>query len=155
MVVRPPGAAWHGPAASESERRGLRLELEGGYGSEVFPELGRGVWLGPVARLRITIDEPGRLRLRIAAPRPTPADPRLVVGGKVVAGPFVVDHRETTIGVRVDDEAVARGYLDFEVVSESYRPTSDGGADTRKLGVVLLGLEFEPDQPSGGWWNVR
>ncbi len=72
VVVRPPGSAWGGSAATESERGGLRLELEGGYGGERFGELGRGVWLGPAARFRIAVDDEGRLTLRLAA---APADP--------------------------------------------------------------------------------
>ena len=71
VVVRPRGAVWGGPAASESERQSLRLELEGGYDAEVFGELGRGVWLAPDARLRLAVDESGMLRV---PSRRAPAD---------------------------------------------------------------------------------
>jgi hypothetical protein len=153
VVVRPPGSAWGGSAATESERGGLRLELEGGYGGERFGELGRGVWLGPAARFRIAVDDEGRLTLRLAAPRPTPANPRVVVGGEVITGPLAMDQREAVAEIRVDEVAVGAGFIEFDLISDAYRPASDGGADTRELGVVLLGVEFEPDYPSEGWWN--
>jgi hypothetical protein len=154
VVVRPPGAAWAGSAATEGDRRGLRLELEGGYGAEVFAELGRGVWLGPEARLRLDVDEPGTVEIRIAAPRPTAANPRLVADGAVVAGPIAVDHRAAVLKIPVDDAAVERGAIEFSIESDPYQPAaSGGGADTRELGVVLLGLGFKPEHPTKGWWN--
>jgi len=154
VVVRPPGAAWTGLAATEGDRRGLRLELEGGYGAEVFADLGRGVWLGPEARLRLDIDEPGTVEIRIAAPRPTAASPRLVVDGLVVAGPIAVDHRATALTIPVDASAVTRGFVEFDLVSNPYQPNIHGTSDdTRSLGVVLLGLAFQPENPTEGWWN--
>jgi hypothetical protein len=154
VVVRPPGAAWSGSAATEGERRGLRLELEGGYGAEHFPELGRGVWVGPEAGFRVEVDEPGRLVLRLAAPRPTAALPIVVVDGAVVAGPLDLDHRPTTVEISVDEAAVERGVMEFTLVSEAFQPSSNGrGADSRELGVVLLDLAFQPENPTEGWWN--
>ena len=155
VVVRPPGAEWTGLAATEGDRRGLRLELEGGFGAEVFADLGRGVWLGPEARLRLDVDEPGTVEVRIAAPRPTAANPRLMVDGLVVAGPFAVDHRATALAIPVDASAVTRGFVEFDLVSDPYQPSAEGaGDDTRELGVVLLGLAFQPAAPSNGWWNA-
>lgn len=153
VVVRPPGAGWRGSVATAAERAGLRLELEGVFDGEVFPELGRGAWLGPEASFRLTVDEPGIVRVGIAAPRPTPARPSVLVGGEVVGGPLEVDHRPITVAVMVDEDDVERGFVDFEVVSEAYLPAGSGGDDSRELGVVLLGLEFEPKDPSAGWWN--
>ncbi len=154
VVVRPPGAVWRGSAASESERQSLRLELDGGYGAEVFPDLGRGVWLGPEARIRLEVDEPGTLEIRIAAPRPTRANPRLVVDGAVVVGPVAVDHRVAELSILVDAAAAERGVIEFDLVSDPYQPAAAGaGADTRQLGVVLLGVEFIPEHPTEGWWN--
>jgi hypothetical protein len=154
VVVRPPGSAWGGSAATESERGGLRLELEGGYGGETFGELGRGVWLGPTARLRITVDEEGRLLLRLAAPRSTAANPQIVLDGVVAAGPIAIDRREVTAEIRVGEDAVGAGFIEFEVLSEPYQPSvHGGGSDDRELGVVLLGVEFQPENPTEGWWN--
>jgi hypothetical protein len=155
VKVQPPGSVWRGCAATESERRGLRLELQGGYGAETFGELGRGVWLGPEARLRMVFDEPGRLLLRLAAPRPTPANPRVVVRGEVVAGPLGMSQRETLVEIPVDAAAVAVGAVELSIVSDAYRPSAAGGSDTRELGVVLLAVGFEPDSPTDGWWNTR
>ena len=155
-MVRPPGAVWGGPAASESERESLRLELEGGYDAETFDELGRGVWLGAVARFRIAVDEPGRLFLLIAAPRPTAADPRIVLGGEVIAGPLEIDHRQTMVVVPVDAPAAEAGFIEFDLRSDPYQPSAHGGgSDDRELGVVLLGVDFLPESPTEGWWNVR
>jgi hypothetical protein len=154
VIVRPPGAAWGGAAATESDREGLRLELEGAYDSERFPELGRGVWLGPEARLRVAVDEPGRLALRLAAPRPTAANPRILVDEIVVAGPRAIDHRPVAMVVSVDDAAAASGSIELVISSVPYQPSeAGGGTDTRELGVVLLGVDFEPASPSRGWWN--
>ena len=154
VVVRPPGARWEGCAATAAERSGLGLELDGAHEPELFPDLGRGVWVRPDARFRVRIEEPGAIGLTIAAPRPTPADPRLVVGGDVVAGPLAVDHRDTVLTIPVDGDAVARGAIEFDLVSEPYLPAATGSADTRELGVVLLGVEFEPAEPTEGWWNA-
>jgi hypothetical protein len=155
VVVRPPGSRWHGSAATPSERAGLGLELDGAYDAEVFADLGRGVWLAPSARFRLTVDEPGTVTLRLAAPRPTPAAPRVVRDGTVVAGPVDVDEGGCTVAIEVDDDAVERGVLEFELVSEPYLPAAAGSPDARELGVVLRGLEFEPVRPSDGWWNRR
>jgi hypothetical protein len=156
VAVRPPGAPWGGAAAAESERAGLGLELVGCYGAEVFGELGRGVWLAPEARLRIAVDEPGKILLRLAAPRPTPANPRIVVAGGAVSGPLAVDHRGTTVEVPVDQAGVAAGVVELEILSDGYQPAVVGdGADSRELGVALLGVRFEPAVPTAGWWNVR
>ena len=155
VVVRPPGSAWAGSAATESERAGLQLELDGGYGAETFGELGRGVWLEPESRLKIVVDEPGRVVLRLAAPRPTAADPRIVIDNEMVAGPVAMDHREAEVSIPVDEAAVERGVIEFDLVSDAYRPSAEGGTDTRELGVVLLEVGFEPAELSAGWWNER
>jgi len=77
-----------------------------------------------------------------------------VVGGDVVAGPLAVDHRDTVLTIPVDGDAVARGVIEFDLVSEPYLPAATGSADTRELGVVLLRVEFEPAEPTEGWWNA-
>jgi len=154
VVVRPPGSAWGGSAATESERGSLRLELDGGYGGESFGDLGRGVWLGPTARLRIVVEEEGLLLLRLAAPRPTPAKPRIVLGGEVISGPLAIEQREVIAEIRIEPDAVGAGFVEFDVLSDPYRPSAHGGrVDDRVLGVVLLGVEFQPENPSEGWWN--
>jgi hypothetical protein len=155
VVVRPPGAPWRGDVATAAERAGLRLEIEGAHDAELFPGLGRGVWLRPEARLRLVVDEPGTVTLRLAAPRPAPARPRVVRDGAVVAGPLAVDHRAAAVAIPVDAAAVERGRLELELISEAYRPGAAGGDDPRELGVVLLGVAFEPDRPSDGWWRPK
>jgi len=153
VVVRPTGSKWGGPAATRSQREGLRLELDGAYDVEDFAALGRGVWLKPEARFRIAVDEAGRIVLRLAAPRPTPAKPQVLADGVVIAGPVAVDHRATTLVFSVDASDVATGSLEFVVESEAYQPSATGtGTDNRRLGVVLLGLEFEPAAENHGWW---
>jgi hypothetical protein len=101
----------------------------------------------------LTVDEPGRLILELAAPRPTPARPRAMVEGVELAALDELDHRPGSLTVAVDDNAAAAGFVELELVSEPYRPAADGHDDPRELGVVLLGLEFEPIRPSNGWWN--
>jgi hypothetical protein len=153
VVVRPSGARWEGSAATPSERSGLGLELDGAYDPEVFPDLGRGVWLAPETGMRFRVDERGAIILHLAAPRPTPARPRIERDGVVVSGAVEAEHGESTIGFAVDQEAVDRGFVEFDLVSDPYLPAATGSEDTRELGVVLLGAEFEPADPTEGWWN--
>ncbi len=153
VVVRPPGAAFGGPAATENDRFKLRLEVEGKYEPESFGELGRGVWLDFEASLRISIDEPGRLVLQLAAPRPTPALPQISVDGRLAAGPVELTAGINRIAINVVEHEIADGVLEIGVMSEPFVPAESGhGTDTRRLGVVLLGLDFEPANPTSGWW---
>jgi hypothetical protein len=153
VVVRPPGAAWGGPVASGFDRERLRLVVDGHHGPEALGDLGRAVWLEPSARLRLVVDEPGAVTLELAGPRPTPALPRVLVGGVEVAALPELGHRPLRIAVPVGEDELSAGFIELEIVSEPYRPAEAGGDDFRTLGVVLLGLDFEPAEPSPGWWN--
>ena len=107
----------------------------------------------PEARFRIAVERAGRIVLRLAAPRPTPAKPRVVADGVVIAGPVTVDHRSTTLDFSVDASDVATGSQEFVVESEAYQPSAAGtGTDNRRHGVVLLGLDFDPAAENHGWW---
>ena len=153
VVVRPPGSGFGGRVATEHDRWRLRLEVEGGYGPEIFGELGRGVWLEPEARLRIAIDEPGRLVLRLASPRPTPANPRIRIEGRDI---FIQGDTTPQFSVPVDvsSDDIADGMVEIQIASDVFIPADTGAsADIRRLGVVLLGLDFEPANPTTGWWT--
>ena len=54
--------------------------------------------------------------------------------------------------IRVEADAVGAGFVEFDVLSDPYRPSAHGGGnDDRELGVVLLGVEFQPEiQPRVG-----
>ncbi len=154
VVVRPPGAAFGGPAATENDRFKLRLEIEGAYQPESFEDLGRGVWLAPEARLRLALDEPGELVLRLASPRPTPAN--LLIRRKSLDVGFAgeLTPEESLVSMFIDSAEIADGGADIGLLSDAYIPSESGnGADTRRLGVVLLGLNFEPASPTSGWWT--
>jgi hypothetical protein len=154
VAVRPRGAPVAGPVATEADRQLLRLEVDGCYGAEDFDDAGSGVWLQPEARLRFTVDEPGRIVLLIAAPRQTPARPRFVVEGGSRVGPLELAPGGNRISIDVGARQVADGIVELELFSEAFIPSEAGvGADSRRLGVVLLGLEFEPAEPSRGWWS--
>ncbi len=156
VVVRPPGAAFAGPAATVDDRWRLRLEVDGSFPPEDFGELGPGVWLEPEARLRLALDEPGRLILHLAAPRPTPARPRLTVEGRRGAGPIELIAGINRITIDVGDGDIADGALELGMTSEPFVPAEAGdGNDSRRLGVVLLGLDFQPAAPTGGWWSEK
>ncbi|MEE4270314.1 MAG: hypothetical protein V2I67_01485 [Thermoanaerobaculales bacterium] len=151
VVVRPPGSVWGGSVV-DAER--LRLELGGAFPVEDLGGLGPGAWLRPRATLGLLVNEPGLLHLRLASPRPTPARPTVVVENGAVVGPVDVGHRGSVVTVRVDEDAVEDKVVELELVSDPYHPWAEGSPDTRELGIVLLGLEFEPARPTEGWWSV-
>jgi hypothetical protein len=156
VEVRPPGSAFSGPAATDHDRWRLRLEVEGAYPPEDFGALGRGVWLDAEARLRLAMDEPGQLTLRLASPRPTPANLRFGLAGLEVGFAGELTAGESLVSMFIDPAHLTDGSAVIEVLSDAYVPSKGGDStDTRSLGVVLLGLSFEPQHPSKGWWSVE
>jgi len=155
VVVRPPGAAFGGPIATPIDRFKLRLEIEGAHQPESFGELGGGVWLEPEARLRLALDEPGQLVLRLASPRPTRANLRIGRKGLEVGFAGELTPGESLVSMYIDSAEVADGGADIGLLSDAYIPSESGnGADSRRLGVVLLELEFQPENPTMGWWDA-
>ena len=138
-----PAGPWTGPVAHPWQREAIKVELEGAYSAEEFAGAGEGVWLGPRAVLRAPAGE-GRLRLRLWAPRPTPARTTIFVAGRCAAGPLDIGRQPAffdieVLGVEADGE-----WLEVEIVSDPYTPARNGGADRRELGVVLSDIAFEP-----------
>ena len=138
-----PGGAWAGPVAHPWQREAIKVELEGAWDGESFADNGDGVWLGPRAILRVPAGE-GRLRLRLWAPRPTPARTVLLVAGRRVAGPLDIGPQPGFFDLEVLESDVEGGRVKIEIVSNPYSPASDGGADSRTLGVVLSEVAFVP-----------
>ena len=138
-----PGGAWAGPVAYTWQREAIRVGLEGAYEGESFADHGDGAWLGPRAILRAPAVE-GRLRLRLWAPRPTPTHTMLFVTGRRVAGPLDVGPQPGFFDLEVLNSDVEGGRVEVEIVSDPYSPVSDGGADSRTLGVVLSEVAFVP-----------
>ncbi len=143
VIVRPPGVPFGGPAASAEDRWRLRLEIDGSYEPEDFGALGRGTWLEPEAHLRLSLAEPGRLTILLAAPRPTPPRLRVTLPGRDVANPLEIGQASTPVTIDVAAAELEGGVVDIEVISDPFIPSESGtGDDSRRLGVVLLGLEF-------------
>ena len=138
-----PAGPWKGSVAHPWQREAIKVELDGAYGAEEFAEAGEGVWLGPRAVLRAPAGE-GRLRLRLWAPRPTPARTTILVAGRRATGPLDIGPAPAFFGVEVLAGETEGGRVEVEIVSDPYTPASDGGADRRELGVVLSEIEFEP-----------
>jgi hypothetical protein len=134
---------WGGPVVHPWQRDALRIEVEGVYDGESFPDVGEGTWLKPRAVVRIPALR-GQLRLRLWAPRPTPPRTVIRVGGQRVAGPFEIGTRPGIFEVEIPLGVLPGGQLEIEIVSESYRPADAGSGDQRRLGVVLSHLEFVP-----------
>jgi len=138
-----PGGAWAGPVAHPWQRDAVKVELEGAWDGESFADNGDGVWLGPRAILRVPAGD-GRLRLRLWAPRPTPAHTVLFVAGRRVAGPLDISPQPRFFDLEVLESDVEGGRVEVEIASDPYSPASDGGVDSRTLGVVLSEVAFEP-----------
>jgi hypothetical protein len=154
VVVRPPGAPFAGAVATAVGRAALRLEIDGSYPTESFGKIGHGVWLFPEASLRLKLSEAGRLVLRISAPRSTPAHPQIFVDGDAATDRLVLEPGINRISVELSEEEVSDGLVELEILSDPFIPSENGAStDSRRLGVVLLGLEFQPAQASSGWWS--
>jgi hypothetical protein len=138
-----PSGAWAGPVTHPWQRDAVMVELEGAYDAEDFAEKGEGVWLGPRAVLRAPAGE-GRLRLRLWAPRPTPAQTVLFVAGRRAAGPLDIELQPEFFDLELSGSDVEGGRVEVEIVSDAYQPAAEGSADSRVLGVVLSDVEFEP-----------
>lgn len=154
-VVRPPGAAYGGPAVTQGQRERLRVAVDGAYGPEQFGKKGAGAWLPPEARLRLRVEEPGTLTVSLRSPRPT--DPRLAVGvdGRPVNAAVDFSRGDAEVVVVLDDEDTADGLAEITFSSEAYVPSEMGrGSDTRVLGVVLTSVWFQPAEPGPMcWWD--
>jgi len=147
MRAMSPGGAWAGPVAHPWQRDAINVELEGAWDGESFTDNGDGVWLGSRAILRAPAGE-GRLRLRLWAPRPTPAITVLFVAGRRVAGPLDISLQPEFFDLDVLESDIEGGRVEIEIVSDAYQPAADGSADSRILGVVLSDVEFEPSNGS-------
>ena len=139
-----PTGGWAGPVSHGWQRAALRIEIEGVHDGERFPGVDEGVWLWPRAVMRVPATS-GRLRFRLWAPRPTPPRTRIRVAGRLAAGPLEIRSQPAIFDVVVLPGEATDGRLEVEILSEAYRPADDGTADSRELGVVISGLEFEPD----------
>ena len=139
------------------EATAAQVNLEGGY-SGLTP---RG-FRGQVQRLAATAGiAPGQLILGgdHIGPHPwrqagagTAMDKAAQLAAACARAGYQKLHLDTAAPCRGDPLA-ADGTLELDIVSEPYRPTESGSEDSRTLGVVLLGLDFEPEEPTDGWWN--
>jgi len=136
--------SWASAISHPWQRQAMRIELEGAYDAEHFPGDGEGVWLRPRAVLRLAA-KAGRLRLRLWAPRPTPAETVIRIAGRHAAGPLDIGPSPADYEFEVLPDDVIDGRLEVEIRSDVYRPAEDGTADSRELGVVLSRVGFQPD----------
>ena len=149
-----PGVPWGGRITSASERERLHIGLDGGYPVERFPGAGPGIWLEPRARLTLRAG-PGRVRLRLWAPRPTPAGTRIAVAGTTVVGPLAVGAEPMLVDVTVPADAAGDGIVSVELASAPFVPAAAGGSsDSRALGVVLSHLWYLPSPTSRPAWAL-
>lgn len=132
-----------------ADGKGLKAvsgRLEGTWQPEQFP-FGRGVWTRPEARLWLPIGE-GRLRLLLAAPRPTPAHLEILTRSQRLAGPLDPGPEPAWIEVQLPPHDAATGGLELELRVTPYSPARAGhGRDSRELGVVLIAAEYRPAHP--------
>jgi hypothetical protein len=138
-----PTGGWAGPVSSRWQRDSLGIAVEGFHDAERFPGVGEGVWLEPRAVVRIPAAS-GVLRLRLWAPRPTPPRTMIRLAGRLAAGPLEIGPRPEIFDVEISARDLIGGHLEIEITSDPYRPSGDGSADSRELGVVLSRIEFQP-----------
>jgi hypothetical protein len=139
-----PGVAWGGPAASDRERARLDIAVDGAYGPETIPGLGRGCWLRPHAELRVPAGA-GTLALAVAAPRPQPARVTISVGNRAVVGPLQVGGGTLSVLVPIRAGDWPPDGVPIRIDGDDYNPAREGtGTDSRDLGVFLLSIHFRP-----------
>jgi hypothetical protein len=143
LAARDPSRPWSVSPAWPWSREAIGLQLEGAYEGEVFDGGVEGIWLSELARLRFE-GGGGRLLLELSAPRPTPPRTVISINGKVVAGPLEIGRFPAPIVLEVPMPAAGDAGLEVELRSAPYRPSDDGSADRRSLGVVLSRVLFEP-----------
>ena len=138
-----PRVPWGGPVASDRDRARLRIEIEGAYGPERLAGIGRGCWLRPGSRLRLPAGE-GTVTLLLSAPRATPPEAVVRVGGTVLASRLELISRPRAVAVDVRPAPGVRN-TDLVIDAVPFVPAREGaGGDTRELGVFLLEVHYEP-----------
>lgn len=143
-----PGVAWGGAVGSGHERSRLLVAVDGAYGPETIPGLGRGCWLRPHAELRVPAGA-GTLVLALAAPRPQPARITISVGNRAVVGPLHVGGATLSVLVPISAGDWPPDGVPIRIDGDDYNPAREGtGTDRRDLGVFLLSVHFRPS-PAG------
>ncbi len=155
VVVRPPGGVFFGPVVQDQDRKKMRLRVDGRYPAEVFAGGREGFWLNAQARLYFVVDEPGRLVLKVSAPRPTPTRTQVMTSSRVVLGPVDVGSELSELSIDINTVDVQGGEVELIITNDAFIPSLDGkSSDSRQLGIVLHALEFIPEaQAPQGWWS--
>ncbi|MDX2435576.1 MAG: hypothetical protein QNL88_00875 [Acidobacteriota bacterium] len=148
------GRSWTGSVAQNWQRDALQVELVGAFKAEVFAVEGEGVWLSPRAVLRVPAGA-GTLRLRLWAPRPTPSQTVLSIGGEWALGPLDITPQPMEVEIDLTKGTSPDGRIAIEILSQKFEPAAHGLNDSRELGVVLSRVTFVAtsahlDQPQGG-----
>ncbi len=162
--VRPAAGPWAGSVAQPLDRARLGVRLEapatrtlplpatGLHSVENFFG-GSGTWTFPQAELVLPA-APGILRLFLASPRPTPAELELLLDGKPIAGPLAITPQPRTLLISLPPRAGSeRSTVRLSLRAAPFSPAAHGLADSRELGVVLLGGELSASggHPFAGW----
>jgi hypothetical protein len=148
-----PSRAWSGQVVWPWQREALQVRLDGAFMGEHLARDTDGVWLGPRATLSLPASA-GVVRLRMWAPRPTPAAAEVWLAGRRAAGPLDLGPRPEWVAIEVAPGEASEDRLELLITSLPYRPSEHGSDDRRELGVVLSELGFEPaaeelDGPGG------
>lgn len=146
LILQAPGTSLHGSVASVETREKLRLQIKKHYAEENFGQHGAGLWLMPEASLELEVREPGTLRLHILSPRPTPPRTRVSLNGGPWSPVEISDGTPTEIHMKLQPQDLRSSVQEIRISSRAYRPSSRGSADSRELGIVLLDMDFTPDQ---------
>lgn len=144
-----PKLPWQGGSADAAARARLRVTATGVFDTEHFGA-GTGCWTGPSARLWLPAGA-GRLWLDLSAPRPTSPELEIFARGRRLAGPLQLGPDPAPVAIALAASDVAGDGVELELRSRAYCPAQEGGgSDRRALGVVLVGVRFEPEHALSG-----
>jgi hypothetical protein len=160
-----PRVPWVGRIDTPEARAAVGVSIDGAATPRSSPAAARGfyrpqegpsgpaIWTSPEAELDLP-PTPGVLTLTLSAPRPTPANLRIFLDGKLIAGPLEPGSAGRHIAITLPT-APAADLRRLVLRATPYRPAQAArGQDSRPLGVLLGGVELTPFRAGDDHWRI-